>query len=139
MLRNESTRVRDAIDDLFLELRKVPPARAADVHQRRLAAPEGVVVGRHRAVAVAEVRVLLGPVEDVGVDVDEARDDVEARGIDDPRVRAPDRCSPPPRAILPPAIDDVHDGVDVVPRVDDVAVPDQQVDRGCWFCAPSEA
>ena len=84
MLMKARTRVRDAIDHLFLELREIPPSRPARIHQRRLAAPEGVRVGLHGAVGVAQIRVLLGAEEHVGVDVDEAGHHVEPGRVDDP-------------------------------------------------------
>ena len=109
------------IDDLGLELREVAPARAADVHHRRLPGAERVAVGRHRAGPVAVLRVLRAP-EQVGVDVDEAGRDVQPSRVDHP-------CGVCGRNVggdgrdLPVGDRDVPHGVDAVARVDDVARP----------------
>ena len=118
-----------AIDHLILELREVAPARAAHVDERRLAAAERVVVGCHGAVAVAQVRVTLGAVEDVRVHVDEAGHDVESRRVDDaPRERRVDFRRDP--GDLGAGDRDVRDRIDAVLRVDHVAVPDQEIELG---------
>ena len=68
----EDARLR-RVDDVGLELVEVAPAGAAHVDQRRLAAAERVAVGRDGRQPVAQVGVGLGAVEDVRVQVDEAR------------------------------------------------------------------
>jgi hypothetical protein len=117
------------VDDLHLELREVAPSGAADVHERRLAAPERVAVGRHRAPAVAQVRVVLGAVEHVRVDVDEPRHDEQVRGVGHAfRARRVDALGD----LDDPAAGDgdIPDGVDAVARVDHVSPANQQVDGG---------
>ena len=118
-----------AIDDLLLELEEVAPSGAARIDERRLAAAERVGVGLDRGIGVAEVGVLLGAEEHVGVDVDEAWHHVETCRVD----RAPSLGGIDVGADardLRSNDGDIHDGVDAVCRIDDAAVLDQQVELG---------
>ena len=68
------------------------------------------------------------PPEDVGVNVDEPCGDVEARGIGD-RARAIGGDVGGDLRDLAGGYRDVHDRVDAVARIDDVAVLDQEIER----------
>ena len=117
------------VDHLALELRKIAPSRAARVHDRRDPRAEGEAVGRDRRGPVAVGRVRFGAVEDVGMDVDQPRHDVQTLCVDGLR-RAP-WCDPGfDGRDLPAGDGDVADPVDPVLRVDDVTAPDQQVEFG---------
>jgi hypothetical protein len=64
------------IDDVLLELKEVPPSRSPRVDERGLPVAERMVIGRHRLIGVAQVRVLLGPEEDVSMHIDQSGNDI---------------------------------------------------------------
>ena len=104
---------------------EVAPARAPDVHNRRLAGAERVAVGMGADVAVAQVRVGGGADEHVRVQVDQAGDDVEARDVGDALGlrRLDGRGDGRDLAV---GDGHVHHGVDAVLRIDDVPALEQQ-------------
>ncbi len=120
LMKDEDAGFR-AVDDLLFELQEVTPSSAAGVDECRLAAPERMVVGRNGRVGVAQVCVFLRAEEDMRMDVDEARNDVEARRIHD----APGERGIDLRANardLGPGHRHVHHGVEAVAWIDHMAV-----------------
>ena len=116
-----------SIDDLLLELQEVAPSRAAGVDDRRDAGARCVRIGLHRDVAVTEIRIGLGPEEDVRVDVDQPGHDIEPGGIGNtPRPR----CLDIGRDLgdFPAGNGHIHHPIDVVARIDDVSALDQQIE-----------
>jgi hypothetical protein len=116
------------VDHLLLELQEISPPGAAHVDERRLAAPEGMAVGLHRRVRVAEIRILLRAEENVRVDVDEAGHHVHAGRIGGTSggTRIDVRGD---AGNLPSGNCHVHDAVHPAGGIDDVAALDQQIDR----------
>ena len=129
MLRNASTRVRERSITCSLKRGNERHPAAADVDERRLAGAERVTVGLHGAVAVAVLRLVVVPPEDVRVNVDEPGHDVEARRVGDACARARRDVGRHQRD-LAGGDRDVHDRVDAVARIDDVAVLDEEVELG---------
>lgn len=89
-----------------------------------------MAVGLNGAVAAAVGGVVLGPPEDVRVQVDEPGDDIQARGVGDSlgagRVDLRRDVSN-----LPVGDRDIHDAIDPVLRVDDVTTFDEQTELRC--------
>ena len=118
-----------AVDDLLLELQKIPPPGSARVDERRLAAAEGVAVWLDGGIGVTQIRILLGPEKDVRVNVDEAWHHMQARDVGHAARRCRIDVGRDPRD-LRSAHGDVHESIDAVRRIDDAAVLDQQIELG---------
>ena len=114
-----------AIDDARLEVLEVPPARPAGIGHRRDANAERETVGIHAVVAGIRAG-LAGAGVDVGVDVDQAGRDVQPRDVN--RLAGLGRVDfRRDERDLAGGDRHVADGVDAVPRVDDVAAAQEEV------------
>ena len=114
-----------AIDDAVSEILEVAPPGTAHVDHRGHARAEAELVRQHAVVAGPGV-LHAGGGKDVDMRVDETRGDVEAADIDD----GPGLCGIDIAAHgrdLPVGNGDVHDGVDVVARIDDVSALEQDL------------
>jgi hypothetical protein len=86
-----------------------------------------VRVGLYGRVAVTEIGILFRTEEHMSVDVDETRDDEQARGVcDTSRRRRGDVGGD--TGDFPAGDRHVHDRVNRVLRIDHVPVPDQQIE-----------
>src|SRR6202034_2890165 len=130
-----------AVDDALLEVFEVPPAGAAGVDYRGNANAEGKAVGRHAVVAGVGAA-LAGSRVDMNVDIDQAGRNIHTLDVDGlERIRGGDVIGYfGDLAILD---GDIHDRVDMVPVIEDMAAFEQQIvdrsGRGLRLCATVQA
>ena len=131
ILRNASTRVLDAIDHVVFEIGEIAPAGAARVRHGGHAAAEREAIGIDAVVArIGAARARSGV--DVHVDVDETRRDVQPFNIDylAGLVCCNGGCDVGNLMIFDR---NVPDGIDVVLRIDHVAVLEKKIVRGLRY------
>ena len=114
-----------AIDDAISEIFEVAPAGAARVHHGGHAGAEAEFVRQHAVVSGPGALHARGR-KQVNVRVDQSRRDVEAADVDDrPCLRGIDAGAH--RRDLPVGNRDVHDGIDLVARIDDMSALEQDL------------